>query len=194
MGSPLHGSGAQLNLSASSVSAALHLESLHQQALGRRVTRATKGDCRPCSSSELCQGGHLASYSPVHGERKPGNSRLLPFCVFVCVSLFVPFQYFSKSSSAFISDSHCLRDYARKSQTRARTCRKAMSVLAKGLWMWGFRRSVTVCGPRRSDEWDERSMRPSSPTGTSYSNVAPLSVLPAVLRTRLARAPPSLFD
>lgn len=27
-----------------------------------------------------------------------------------------------------------------------------MSVLAKGLWMWGFRRSVTVCGPRRSDE------------------------------------------
>lgn len=115
MGSPLHGSGAQLNLSASSVSAVLHLESLHQQALGFRVTRATKGDCSPCSSSELCQGSHLASYSPVHGERKPGNSRLLPFCVFVCASLFVPFQYFSKSSSAFISDSHCLRDYARKS-------------------------------------------------------------------------------
>lgn len=41
-----------------------------------------------------------------------------------------------------------------------------MSVLAKGLWMWGFRRSVTVCGPRRSDEWDERSMRdPPAPQG-----------------------------
>lgn len=31
-------------------------------------------------------------------------------------------------------------------------CREATSVLVKGLWMWGFRCSVTVCGPRRSDE------------------------------------------
>lgn len=49
-----------------------------------------------------------------------------------------------------------------------------MSVLAKGLWMWGFRRSVTVCGPRRSDEWDERSMRdPPAPQGLPIQMLLP---------------------